>query len=365
MCQEENNSKEQKGQHLTKRERDIIEHLYNIQGKNLSEIARELGRNRSTILREFERGKVEQMKPNPYVSRNPKVPDYIVFYRYAAEKGQKLHDENMSKKGPKPKIAHDIKLKKYLEKAINMKYSPEVLAHRIAENPMFKTKICTNTIYSYIDKKLININRTHLTYGRYKPKIKGRQKEKESTTAYKEGRRIHDRPPEVESKQEVGHWEMDTVEGKQGKNEAVLLVLTERVTNMEIIKLMKSKQKSSVIEELDKMEKELGTKAFREKFKTITMDNGGEFRDFEAIEKSVFNKKKPRTKVFYADAYSAWQRGSNENANKFIRRFLHKYTSFNKLIQSHIDKIECWMNNYPRKKFGFKSPNYIYNIFAA
>lgn len=363
MCQKENNNKEKKGQHLTKKERDIIEHLYNIQGKNISEIAGELGKNRSTILREFERGKVEQMKPNPYVSRNPKVPDYLVFYRYAAEKGQRLHDEYKRQKGAKPKI--DIKLKKYLEKAINLKYSLEVLAHRIAQNSMFKTKICTNTIYSYLDKKLININRTHLTYGRYKPKNRGKQREKEKTTAYKNGRRIHDRSPEIELKKEIGHWEMDTVEGKQGKNEPVLLVLTERATNMEIIKLMKSKQKSSVIEELDKMEKELGYKAFREKFKTITMDNGGEFRDYSGIEKSLLSENQMRTKVFYADAYSAWQRGANENANKFIRRFLYKYTSFNNLFQTDIDKIEHWMNNYPRKKFGFKSANFIYNILLA
>ena len=246
-----------------------------------------------------------------------------------------------------------------------MKYSPEVLAHRIAQNPRFKTKLSTNTIYSYIDKKLININRTHLTYGRYKPKNKEKWKEKASTTEYKKGRTIHDRPPQIELKQEIGHWEMDTVEGKQGKDEAILLVLTERATNMEIIKLMKNKQKASVITELDKLERQLGAKAFREKFKTIAMDNGGEFRDYEGIEKSIFNKKKPRTRVFYADSYSAWQRGSNENANKFIRRFLHKYTSFNKLIQADIDKIERWMNNYPRKKFAFKSAIIIYNNFAA
>ena len=158
---------------------------------------------------------------------------------------------------------------------------------------------------------------------------------------------------------------MDTVEGKQGKSEAILLVLTERATNMEIIRLMKSKQKASVIAELDNLEKELGAKAFREKFKTITMDNGGEFRDYLALEKSIFNKKIPRTKVFYADSYSAWQRGANENANKFIRRFLPKYTSFNRLSELQIVLIERFINSYPRKKFGFKSALSIYINSAA
>lgn len=365
MCQKENNKSDKKWQHITKKERYLIEHLYNKQKLKAAQIARELGKNRSTICRELSLGKVEQLKVNPYVSRNPNVPDYLTFYVYVADIAQKKHDAKAGKKGPKPKISQDAKLKKYLEKTINMKYSPEVLAHRIAQNPRFKTKLSTNTIYSYIDKKLININRTHLTYGRYKPKSKEKCKEKASTTEYKKGRTIHDRPHQIELKQEIGHWEMDTVEGKQGKSEAVLLVLTERATNMEIIKLMKSKQKSSVIAELDKLEKELGAKAFREKFKTITMDNGGEFRDYLALEKSIFNKKLSRTKVFYADSYSAWQRGSNENANKFIRRFLPKYTTFNRLTELELVHIEQYINNYPRKKFGFKSANFIYNNSAA
>jgi len=99
---------------------------------------------------------------------------------------------------------------------------------------------------------------------------------------------------------------MGTVEGKQGKNETVLLVLTERATNMEIIRLMKNKQKANVIIELDKIEKEIGTKAFREKFKTITMDNGGEFRDYEGIKKSLLDENQMRPKVFYAHSYFAW-----------------------------------------------------------
>ena len=144
MCQKENNKSEKKGQHLTKEERSIIEHLYNKQKLKPAQIARELGKNRSTICRELSLGKVEQMMENPYVSRNPNVPDYLTFYVYVADIAQKKHEERAGRKGPIPKITHDTKLKKYLEKAINMKYSPEVLAHRIAQNPMFKTKICTN-----------------------------------------------------------------------------------------------------------------------------------------------------------------------------------------------------------------------------
>ena len=134
MCQKENNNNAKKRQHLTRKERDIIEHLYNKQKRKPAEIARELGKDRSTISREINRGLVEQKTINPYVSRNPKVPDYLTFFVYVADIAQRKHDEKASTKGPKPKITQDIRLKKFLEKAINMKYSPEVLAHRIAEN---------------------------------------------------------------------------------------------------------------------------------------------------------------------------------------------------------------------------------------
>ena len=365
LCQKDNNKSVGKGQHLTKKDRDIIEHLYNKQHMKPAQIAQEMGKDRSTICRELSLGKVEQMKENPYVSRNPNVPDYLIYYVYVADIAQKRHDEKAKGKGPPLKILQDDKLIRFIEKGIKLKYSPEVLADRIAKSKLFKTKICTNTIYSYIDRKIMDIKREDLTHGKYKPKTGDKFKEKASTTAYKLGRRIHDRPPEVDEKKEVGHWEMDTVEGKQGKGEAVLLVLTERATNTEIIRLMPNKQQASVIAELDKMEKELGAKAFREKFKSITTDNGAEFRNYEDLEKSAINKKKQRTRIYYADSYSAWQRGANENANKLIRRFLPKFTSFNHLLPHEITHIEHYINTYPRKKFGFKSANQIYLNLTA
>ena len=104
-----------------------------------------------------------------------------------------------------------------------------------------------------------------------------------------------------------------------------------------------------MVNELDKIERKMGSKKFRETFKTITCDNGCENLDFEGIERSVLTKNK-RTKVYYAHPYSAWERGTNENNNKLIRRFIPKGADIGKFSHERIKMIEHWMNNYPRRK---------------
>ena len=86
------------------------------------------------------------------------------------------------------------------------------------------------------------------------------------------------------------------------------------------------------------------------------MDNGREFLDWEAIEKSVISKE-TRTLVYFAHPYSSWERGTNENQNRMIRRFIPKGTDISKLSDKDIETIEKWMNNYPRKILGYKTAN--------
>ena len=128
---------------------------------------------------------------------------------------------------------------------------------------------------------------------------------------------------------------------------------------------MKSKSQYCVVKELDKLERKLGSKKFRETFKTITCDNGCENLDFEGIERSAITKKN-RTKVYYAHPYSAWERGKNENINKLIRRFIPKGADIGEFSQERIKMIEHWINNYPRKIFnGLSSNELIKKIIVA
>ena len=164
------------------------------------------------------------------------------------------------------------------------------------------------------------------------------------------GTSIEERSKEIDSREEYGHWEGDTV---CGKGRSVKFVLTERKTRFEIVLYTKEKTQKEVIKCLDKIERKMGNKNFREVFKSITLDNGCENLDYEGMERSLYTKAK-RTKIYYTHPYSAYERGSNENANKLIRRFIPKGADI-KDYAKDAPKIIRWMNNYPRKILGAKN----------
>lgn len=349
MCQINDNTKETKKKHITASERLIIEHLFNIQKLKRYEIAKELGKHKSTIGREIKLGLIVI---DHYAYDMPKSV-------YSAKIAQDKHDFNATAKGPNLKISNDYQLVDFIDSHIKDNKSPEVISNLIKQSDQFDTTLSTNTIYSYVDNAIIDSTRDNLVFGNYKARKGIRKKENVIRKRNKTGRTIHDRPVEADNK-ESGHWEMDTVEGVKGADEPVLLVLTERASNKEIIELIDGKTQDAVEKALNRIEREFGAKNFRETFKSITSDNGSEFLNFSSVEKSVVNKKLPRTALYYADAYCSWQRGANENANRFIRRFLPKGTSFKHLTRQTVKLIEKWMNDYPRKKFGFLTPNEVY-----
>ena len=162
------------------------------------------------------------------------------------------------------------------------------------------------------------------------------------------------RPKDIRYRNEIGHWEMDTVVGAQGKSKRSFLVLTERKTRYEIVEILKEHTAAEVVRILDKLERKYTEKGFRQLFKTITVDNGTEFADFDGLKRSRRNKK-DRTQIFYCHAYSSWERGSNENNNKLIRRWHPKGTVLDDVRTADIKKIQEWMNNYPRMIFDGES----------
>ena len=348
MCQDNDTTESRKGKHLTLDERKLIEHLYNIQEKSPKEIGEELDRHRTTISREIKKGTVELLNP-----------DYTTREEYVAQRGQEVYDNNATAKGPKIKIAKDHELSEFIEEKIEANYSPEVIAEMIDKREDFKIKLHWKTIYNYIDKGILMVDREDLTYGSYDKDSSNQRREKYSTRERKEGRTISDRPQAADDR-EIGHWEMDLLEGKKGKGEPFLLVLTERCSRKEIIEKIEAKTQKEVISALDRIERRHGVKEFRRRFKSITTDNGPEFYDYEGIETSFTKSSIPRTEHYYADAYCSWQRGSNENLNKMIRRFIPKGESLKKYSQKAIKKIQRWMNNYPRKMFGFTSAKKVY-----
>jgi IS30 family transposase len=202
----------------------------------------------------------------------------------------------------------------------------------------------------------LNISNKDLPVKKDGPKRKYRKRRSVALNNLR-GRSIEERPEEIESREEPGHWEMDSVVGC-GKE--CLLVMTERKSRRELIFKLPGKEQKYVIGVLDQLERRHKGK-FREIFKSITTDNGGEFLDSEGMERSCLKDGGKRTTRYYAHPYSSWERGSNENANKLIRRFIPKGVDFGKYTHKDIRRIENWMNNYPRRIFGYKTANDIYN----
>ncbi len=139
------------------------------------------------------------------------------------------------------------------------------------------------------------------------------------------------------------------------------MVLTESSTKFEIIRKISENKQECIISELDKIECRMGSKNFREIFKTITCDNGSENLDFQGMEQSAVTNGK-RVAVYYAHPYSAWERGTNECANKLIRRFIKKGEDISKYTKKFIKYIQDWMNNYPRKKYDWLSSKELTNL---
>ncbi len=146
---------------------------------------------------------------------------------------------------------------------------------------------------------------------------------------------------------------MDTVVGKRKGSKRALLVLTERKTRKELIVKLSSATSTAVVTAIDSIERRFGESIFKKIFRSITVDNGSEFADYQGIEKSKRSKKQ-RTKVYYCHPYSSFERGSNENQNRLIRRFIPKGTDIGLICRTKIQRIEDWINSYPRALFSGK-----------
>jgi len=338
-----NNTKREKYKHINAIERYKIEGYLEAK-KSVKEIAKLLGRNRSTIYREINRGKVNLLD---YELRRKR--------QYRADAGQMRYEEAGRNKERTLKIGKDRLLEQYIRKKIlNHRYSPDAVIGEIKRKGLkFKGMICTKTLYNYIDAGIFaDITNENLWQKRNRLK-RGYRTVKRISLKNKMARRITERPLEANERLEYGHWEGDCVKGKRGTKTS-LLTLTERKTLEEIIIKLEQATQEEVQKAIDKLEKKHG-EAFKLKFKTITFDNGSEFLDWKVLELSVFDRETRRVTIYFAHAYSAWERGSNENSNRIIRRFIPKGEDIGHFDKSQIKDVEKWMNNYPRKSLGYMS----------
>lgn len=333
--------------HLKESERFKIEVLL-ADGKKVAAIGRLLKRDKSTIYREIKRGTVMRERWD----RLGEEP------RYRANVGQAEHEKQGKKKERALKIGKDKEFEAYIRVwLVEKKFSPDAIIGQIKLDGLkFTGMICTKTLYNYIDAEIFSgISNKDLWQKRNKSRRKYRPVGRVSRTN-RMCRSIEKRPKAVEDRLEYGHWEGDTIKGPLGAK-ASLVTLTERTSREEIIIQVASASQAEIKAAIDGLEQKYGP-AFRVKFKSITFDNGVEFLDWRSLEISLLGAGR-RTTIYFAHSYSSWERGTNENHNRMIRRFIPKGTNIALLDEQEVKRIEDWMNNYPRKILGYRTPKQV------
>jgi len=224
----------------------------------------------------------------------------------------------------------------YINEKLKATWSPE----QIAKTPCAFKMPSYKTIYRWIYQKyLVNGNLKVL-------RRKGKNHlGKETRGKFNLGKSIRKRDKSVYKRQEIGHWEADTVVSGLGKSKACFATLAERKTRYYIaMKIPNRKAETmakAVIEMLNTYPKEL--------VKTITCDRGAEFANWEKIEQEL------KCEVYFADPYCAWQKGTNENSNGLLREFYPKGRNLSRVSPKTLKKNLALINARPRKVNNFIS----------
>lgn len=232
----------------------------------------------------------------------------------------------------------------YVLERLRWGWSPEQISGRLKRDNSGETVICPETIYSFI----FALENKSLKLWEYLPRKQKHRKHHHGRKARRvripDRVSIHLRPKRVESRKEVGHWEGDSVIGRQTKGK-VIHTEVERKTRYFMAHLIRSKSATNTVIAQLNMFQSL-PQAIR---LTVTTDNGLEFMHHTKLYQLGMT-------TYFADPYRSGQRGTNENHNGLLRRYLPKKTSFQNLDQAELDDIVAEINNRPKKCLGYQTP---------
>ena len=329
------------GKYLTYEERFYIEKALKNRETPM-QIAETLGKHFTTIYKEIKKGTVTLLNPN-------------LTYRqeYSADAAQNKTVERGHNKGIMYKLIDDKPLLDRISVLIKEKHYSPYATIQTLKREGFTLIMCETTLYKYIHDGIIpGISDADLYIKPNKKKKKKTEDKERSCFRKPPEKSIMYRPGEINNRVAYGHWEVDTVySGQCCKSKTALLVLTERKTLEQYYISIADRSLASVINAFDDLEKHMGLEAFQKKFKTMTADNGSEFGDGTQIERSISISEQTRTKVYFCHPYSSFERGQNENQNRFVRRWVKKGGDLSAYTSEEWEKIAEWVNNYPRRKF--------------
>ncbi len=270
---------------------------------------------------------------------------------YKAEEAWKQHKRNKKKSVKRYKAIDNIEYMEELSKKIKRGISPEV-AIKTTGNKYGET-ISVPTLYLRIDRKKMSCSNLDLR-NKLKRQPKEKEKEnKEDRSKHREnGRSFNDLTEEEKKGRKEKIGQMDTVIGTPGGK--LLLTIINKETSFLFGIPVKNKKQATIIQEIDKLERTLEDK-FKLILEKIITDNGGEFLDYEGLEKSV-SKEEKRFNLYYANPYASYEKGMIENQHRLIRYFYPKGTNLDKYKDSDIIEKINRINNYPRKSLNWSTP---------
>ena len=284
-------------------------------------------------------------------------------FRFKARTAWKAYQENRSHCGRHYDALEKRPFLQYVEEHFHGddRWSLDACAERAVRSGAFQRceTLCTKSLYRYIDLGLIGIKNIDLPQKLSRNTKIHRVKQNKRIL----GRSIEERPQEVETREEFGHWETDLVIGQKSGQDDVLLTLLERKTRQLSILRLPDKSAESVMKAFTAMKTELGD-SYSKVFRSITTDNGSEFSRLSELEQGT------QTKVYFAHPYTSCEKGAIENHNGLIRRFIPK----GKRIEDYSDEdllvVELWANGLPRRILGYQTPDEAFEaemdkIFAA
>jgi transposase, IS30 family len=318
--------------HFTLEERRTLFRLLNAK-LPIKEIAGQLGRHRSTIYREIARNEFREVR------------QYRGYYPVTAE------DSARRRRRRQRKLVRDAHLRTHVVEKLKLCWSPEQIAGRLkiaGEDGC----LCHETIYQFVyspEGRALELHRHLLRARRLRRRRFGR---KPRSLKIPPERTIAQRPAEIGQRQAIGHWEADLLIFRRAHGQANLTSLMERTSRLVRLVPNHDRRSARVIGAIGEVLAELPPAARQ----TITFDRGSEFLGYQQLAKGC------GIDSYFCDPHSPWQKGSIENTNGRLRRFLPGELDLATLTPARLHEIERQMNDTPRKCLGFRTPH---EAFAA
>ena len=261
---------------------------------------------------------------------------------YKADLAQKKYEQRHKEK---PKV---IKFTSYMQESVEALLKEEFSPEQIVGVMKLKNKeiVSIERIYQHIWIDKANKGSLFEHLRRKSKRYRKRGSQKDSRGRIKNRKSIDDRPKVVDEKLRFGDLEVDLIIGANHKE--ALVTINDRVSGFLKMKKVRSKQAERVREVIEELL--LNWKPY---ILTITSDNGKEFTQHQEIAKTL------EIDYYFAHPYRSWERGANENLNGLVRQYFPKKSSFTNLTDKRIQEVANKLNNRPRKRLGYETPEFI------